>query len=254
MPTQEDLVVWLPYTWRGRDFRRLKDVRKTDNIRRGVSFPLTVISQYEHSWALRMLLQGEEYAINPAWEIADFWAKVFHPRTCIGWGLDIWARIVGCNRTLQLRGIDEEFFGFLYSGLHPFNQAPFYDPTATTAYTLSDVNLRKLIFMKAAINITDGTLASLNRIMQEFFADRGQCMVLHVGTMKIRFLFYFELTKEERAMLLRDDVPPVPAGVGYDLMTLNPDEVFGFYGSGLQPFGQGVFVPPNGVPAQSYTV
>ena len=33
------------------------------------------------------------------------------------------------------------------------------------------------------------------------------------------------------------------AGVGFEFYQIEPDETFGFNGSGLQPFGQGVFQP-----------
>lgn len=253
MPVEGDLILWTPSTWKGLSFRKSRNIRGERNIRRGVSFPLTVISQYEHSRSLRMLLQGEEFAINPVWSMADFWAKVFHPRTAMGWGLDCWARIVGISRTLQLKGLDD-WFGFFGGGYQPFGQAPFYDPEGTSSYTMDDPNLRKVVFFKAAINITDGTMASLNRIMSAFYKDRGEVMVIHIGTMRIRFLFTFELSDEERAMVLREDIPPVPAGVGYEVMTLNPEGVFGFAGSGLQPFNHGTFVPANGVPTNAYSV
>ena len=76
-------------------------------------------------------------------------------------------------------------------------------------------------------------------------------MVLHVGTMHIRYLVEFRLLPYQRALILRDDVPPKPAGVGYDIFEV-PYPAFGFAGSGLHPFNQGTFVP--GGPVDAYTL
>ena len=156
---------------------------------------------------------------------------------------------MGVERIIQLAG-NPDAFGFDGSGLVPFSQGPFYSDQATTTYTLGDDAYRLLIFCKAAINITNGTLADLNRIMQWLFADRGSVAVLHTGTMQIRFLFRFSLLPYEQALLTRDDVPPKPAGVGYDVYAV-PKDTFGFFGSGLMPFGQGAFVNGGAVNAYS---
>lgn len=207
----------------------------------------TILSQYDNSPRLLALVAGFNAVVDPAADIDAFYAAVFDPRTAVGWGLDVWGRIVGVDRVITLEG-SPTAFGFLGSLLRPFGQGPFYSANATSNYMLADEAFRLLIFMKAAVNLTDGTLASLNRILQQFFGRRGTVMVLHVGTMRLRFLFRFSLKIYERALLSRADVPPIPAGVGYELYDV-PRETFGFAGSGLQPFGQGAFVsrPPQSV-------
>lgn len=210
----------------------------------------TILSQFDNSPRLLALLSAFDGQVDPAPAIDAFYAAVFDPRTAFGWGLDVWGRIVGVERIIQLAGIPDAF-GFDGSGLVPFSQGPFYSDQATTTYTLEDDAYRLLIFCKAAINITNGTLADLNRIMQWLFGDRGSVAVLHTGTMQIRFLFRFSLLPYEQALLTRDDVPPKPAGVGYDVYAV-PKDTFGFFGSGLMPFGQGEFV--NGGPSNAYSL
>ena len=211
----------------------------------------TIISQYDNSPRLLALLAGENGAIDPAVDIQAFYDAVFDPRTAVGWGLDCWGQIVGIGRHIELEGTDAAF-GFDGSELQPFDQGTFWRKDATSYYRLTDEAYRQLIFFKAAINITDGSLASLNRIMDIMFGERGTVCVLHVGTMRIRFYFDFYLRPFERALIAREDVPPKPAGVGFDLYEVNRAETFGFDGSGLQPFDQGNFAP--GGPQDAYSL
>lgn len=211
----------------------------------------TIISQYDNSPRLLTILEGENGAIDPAVDIQAFYDAVFNPRTAVGWGLDCWGQIVGISRDIQLAGTNTAF-GFDGSGLEPFDQAPFWSSDATSYYRLTDEAYRQLIFFKAAINITDGSLASLNRIMDMMFGERGTVCVLHVGTMRIRFYFDFYLRPFERALIAREDVPPKPAGVGFDVYEIRRADTFGFQGSGLQPFSQGNFA--IGGPRDAYSL
>lgn len=200
----------------------------------------TILSQYDNSPRLLGLIEGFNALIDPEASIDAFYAAVFDPRTATGWGLDVWGRIVGVDRAVTLEGIPGAF-GFDGSGLAPFGQGPFWNANATTTHVLADEAFRLLIFMKAAINITDGTLAQINRLLSHFFAERGQVMALHVGTMRMRLVFRFMLKTYERAILAKADMTPIPAGVGYELYDV-PLATFGFAGSGLMPFGEGAYV------------
>lgn len=237
--------------WDTVQFREAPDIRALPDIRRGMLYPYTLISQYDNSPVLRALLEGLELAVDPRLDIQEFFYTVFNPRTAVGWGLDCWGRIVGIERQLTLQGTDAAF-GFAGSDLQPFGQGTFWSDDATSTYVLADEAYRQLIFFKAAINLTDGTLASLNRIMQMMFASRGNVCVLHTGTMRIRFFFDFYLLPFERALVAREDVPPKPAGVGFDIYDIPRAETFGFAGSDLQPFNQGIFAPRG--PQDAYSL
>ena len=58
---------------------------------------------------------------------------------------------------------------------------------------------------------------------------------------------------QPKFLLLRDDVPPKPAGVGYDVYQVIPKHTFGFAGSGGQNFNNGVFQPYGG-PVDAYSL
>ena len=201
----------------------------------------TLLTQYVNSPELVAILEGFNASVDPEAAIAEFYSKVVDPATAIEWGLDVWGRRVAIPRTVRLQGTVESF-GFLGSGRHPFNQQPFYSGAVTENYSLSDDAYRFLIFLKAAVNITDGSLADINRILARMFEERGTIAALHVGTMHMRILVRFILEPYEQALMQLEDVPPKPAGVLFDWYYV-PEPTFGFYGSGLHPFSQGNFVP-----------
>src|SRR3546814_6635908 len=100
----------------------------------------TIISQYANSPTLVSLIQNMNQYIDQRTNFAAFYDFVWNVDTAQGFGLDIWGKIVGVGRELQ---INEPvlYFGF-DDGLQdysPFDEAPFYDgPQATTTYRLSD--------------------------------------------------------------------------------------------------------------------
>lgn len=228
-------------SYSGLNFRGISNIRVVPDIRRGQLYPSTILSQYDHSTRILALLEAFEAQVDPYYDIVGFYNTVFNPKTAIGFGLDIWGRIVGTSRLLEIPGTPNPF-GFLGSGANTFNNGPFYNTEVSTSYTLSDEAFRLLVFMKAGINITDGTLKSLNRILSIFFGSRGSVFVLHTGTMHIRFVFRFLLTNYEKSMFEQSNVLPVPAGVGFDFYEV-PLDTFGFAGSELQNFNNGTFVP-----------
>ena len=61
--------------------------------------------------------------------------------------------------------------------------------------------------------------------------------------MKIRVIFYFYLTSYEIEIFKNYGLLNRGAGVGWEYYQIDPDHTFGFDGSGLQPFNQGVFDP-----------
>ena len=66
---------------------------------------------------------------------------------------------------------------------------------------------------------------------------------MNVGEMKIRIVFTFYLSAYQRALLREYGVLNVGAGVGMEYYQIDPDQTFGFNGSGLLPFNQGIFQP-----------
>src|SRR6266550_5302096 len=140
-------------------------------------FDKTIISQYSNSAVLTQLLTNLNTYIDPDANLEAFYSLIWNVDTAEKYGLDVWGRIVGINRTLQVAA--GSYFGFQEAlDRTGFNQSPFYNgqPT-TTNFDLSDEAFRRLIFAKAAQNITDSSIPAINQILRNLFPGRGNCYV-----------------------------------------------------------------------------
>lgn len=137
------------------------------------------------------LLERIEEWLSPDLNFEDFYNYIWNVETASGAGLDVWGRIVNIGRVLTLTTSTDHydvFFGFGEAGDRTgFNQAPFYNgqPTSSTSKTanfiLTDDVYRRLIFAKAAFNITDGSIQAINEILMYLFPNRGNAWVSDGG-------------------------------------------------------------------------
>jgi hypothetical protein len=141
-------------------------------------FEKTVISQYSNSTMLTGILNNLDQYIDPSANLEAFYRLIWDIDTAEGYGLDVWGRIVGINRILQVAA--GSYFGFGEAlDRTGFNQSPFYAGQPTTSnYSLSDEAFRRLIFAKAAQNITDSSIPSINQILLNLFPNRGNTYVI----------------------------------------------------------------------------
>ena len=202
----------------------------------------TVQSQYATSKRMRAVIDAFWQAINPKSDIDLLYKKLVNPRTAEGWGLDIWGRIVAIGRSYLAVEDDTPYFGFDPPGdvvnprLDNFGNAPFYKQVMGKV-ELADTMYRTYVFLKALINISDSSLASLNRAVKLLFPD-ADIQILHTGTMVLRVLVLSPLSESDKAAL--DNLPWLPAGVGLEIyQVITP--TFGFAGTGLQNFDNGTF-------------
>lgn len=208
----------------------------------------TLISQYANSPTIGALIDALEEWFDPRANLLAFYNNVWNIDSAVGFGLDIWGRIVDISRRLQLPTTNMPTFGFDTGAqdFQPFNQAPFasnFNSGATQTFALSDDAYRTLILIKAFANICETTIPALNAMLQVLFAGRGRCYVQDYGAMAMAYAFEFVLTPVEYAILTQTNVPPHPAGVMVNIVQvdLSASGIFGFDGSGLQPFNQGTF-------------
>lgn len=198
----------------------------------------SVQSQYASSPTIRLLVDSFNKQIDPQNDITLFYDKVFNLSTAEGIGLDIWGRILGIDRLLSVES--DNSFGFEGSELEPFDQDVFYTQSVSNNFRLEDTPYRQLLFYKASSNIASSDLATLNTMLNSMFKKRG-AYIVESSVMCIRFYFQFYLSPYEKALMQLEFVPPRPAGVGYEWLEVIPDETFGFNGSNLQVFNQGIF-------------
>ena len=202
----------------------------------------TVQSQYATSKRMRAVIDAFWQAINPKSDIDLLYKKLVNPRTAEGYGLDVWGRIVAIGRSYLAVDDDTPYFGFdppegvKNERLNSFGNAPFYK-TIYGKVELADPMFRTYVFLKALINISDSSLASLNQAVKLLFPD-ADIQILHTGTMVLRVLILSPLSESDKAAL--DNLPWLPAGVGLEIyQVITP--TFGFAGTELQNFNNGTF-------------
>ncbi len=173
----------------------------------------TVISQYANSPTLLQLIESFWGYLDQTANFDAFFDDVWNIDTARGWGLDVWGRILGVGRVIPIP--DGQFFGFAQaSDAQTFGEGPLYAGVPSTSnFALSDAAYRLLLLAKAAANITDGSIPSLNRILGLLFPFRGRAYVEDGLDMTLTYVFEFTLTPAELAIVSQPGILPTPAGV-----------------------------------------
>lgn len=199
----------------------------------------TIMSQYANSPAILGLIQGMNDALDPQYFIDDFYNYVYRLSTAKGFGLDIWAEKVGVSRNAPMADPNAKNLGFA-DGFEPWNNAPWSDGGAFSSFRLDDNSLRKLIIIKAATNILYATAFNINKFLLMIFDGRRAYYNI-TGHMAAEYVFEFSLSNFERLVVYSLNMMPKPSGVGISYREVDTDRVFGFNGSGLSNFNNGVF-------------
>lgn len=212
----------------------------------------TLLAQYANSPTVTALIDFLNQCIDPTADIEAFYTTIWNVETAVGYGLDVWGAIVNVKRGVQA-AVPRAQFGYneafsdkrMKDGVQPFNFGVFNDgsPPVVRNVDLDDDTYRTLILAKAMANITDCAVPSLNRLLRLLFAGRGRCYVLDTGKMTMQYVFEFDLTLVEIAMLTQSGVLPRPTGVLCNIIPLSGG-TFGFSEAGpgvYMPFDQGVF-------------
>ncbi len=182
----------------------------------GLPFPWqrTVVSQYANSPKLLGLIAPFADALDATVLLDDFYDNFWNVQTAEGYGLDVWGRIVGVGRVLEITA--DRYFGFEEGGsidYDPFNQAPFYSGQPLTgAFRLDDDPFRRLIYTKAASNIWDGSIGGANVILRMLFPGRV-AYVVDNQNMTMTYRFLWQLSAVEAAIVITSGILPRPSGV-----------------------------------------
>ena len=211
------------------NFHTDTDVRECDDVREELQPYL--LTQYADSVTITQLLADFRDNID-AQNDTDLIEKQFMDiDTAQGIGLDILGRIIGIPRIVQY---------------------------ASQAITLNDETYRRLLKYKAYANISDASLATLNKMLYTLFDEdlfTAENIVVKEQSgdeyynsfpMHIRFTAKRELTDEEKILFNVGAILNLSAGVGWSLIVIQ-DNIFGFKNSELQPFHCGAFTSNSNV-------
>lgn len=175
----------------------------------------SVISQYANSPRIDAMIESFNAAMDQTQNFENLYDMVWNVLTAVGYGLQVWGRIVGVTNVLEFPGgvayLGNEEAGSSWTG---FGQGILYSGGGTTSnYVLSDDDFRRLILAKAASNISDGAIPTVNRILLALFPLRGDCFVVDNQNMSLTYRFQFPLTPVELAIVQQSGVLPPAAGV-----------------------------------------
>ena len=199
----------------------------------------TIMSQYAHSPVILAIIDGINDAIDPQYFLEDFYDLVYRLSTAKGFALDIWGQKVGVSRTAPITNPDSRKFGFK-PAFEPFNTYPFASTGKYSSYQLPDSQYRELIVFKAAANIIYATAININAFLKMLFPNRRSYYLI-TGHMTATYVFEFTPNAFEKAMIYNLNILPRPCGVGISYREDITSDPFGFYGSELSNFNNGVF-------------
>lgn len=191
----------------------------------------TVISQYANSPTLLQWISNMNLYMDQSVNFAKFLAYVWNVNTAVGFGLDIWGRIVNVSRLLQIPNTTL-YVGFDNGTRSPSDWEPlgsnqpggggigalYSGHNATQAYLLDDDAYRQLILAKAFANICATTAPALNQILQNLYGANN-AWVLNTGTMSISYNFRFRPSPVQLAILQQSGVIPTPPGVSVTIVS-----------------------------------
>lgn len=175
---------------------------------------VTVLSQYANSPIILALLDDFAQWLDPAARFDQFYALLWDIDTAEGYGLDVWGRILGVTRVLQVP--TGEYLGFESDAqAKPFGFGIFYSGSRlTNNVALTDTAYRTLLLAKAALNITNASSPAINSILLNLF---GNGYVRDNGDMTITYVFSETLTPVQTAIVFQSGVLPKPCGVSFDV-------------------------------------
>lgn len=209
----------------------------------------TILLQYASSPKLRAIIEKFNAAMGIEGFINDFYDLIWNIDTADYYGLNVWGKIVNVSRFITVDIIEPEF-GF-HEALapvasdedpQPFDQGTFHDGVqSTSTIELSNDAYRRLIMTKAMANITDCSIPDLNKMLRYLFSDQGQPFITDHGDMSVTYVFWFDLSASDFAIIARSGVLARATGVLATIMSYDPDATFGFSEADMEPFDQGVF-------------
>lgn len=207
-------------TWQ--NFESAEDVREMADVTSSASVAMQ--SQYAHAPrmnAVGKILQDEIDATDQLEEIAGQVADV---ETAKGVFLDWWGKRIGIDRYIKVKAdyvrFDDDYFRFL-------------------------------LLYRAVCNVSDSTCATMNRILSMLTNTKVFCVDYQDMTIS-SVVVIGAISDVMSTVLATYGLLNRPAGVLANYLVIYPnEEIFGFQGSDLLPFNQGVFNPGRTIQMQT---
>ena len=207
----------------------------------------TIISQYANSPILLTLINNMNSYIDASANFFNFYNQIWNINSATGYGLDVWGRIVGVKRNVNMplsAIVQQSIFYFAETGVNtpfsPGGAAPFYGGSEiNTVYRLSDDVYRSLILVKALANISNCSAQAYNQLVQNLFGQNS-CYTSELGSMAMQLTFT-NISVFDYYLIVNAGVLPRPAGVlVYCYRSYARGAAFSFAESGFgTPFGNG---------------
>lgn len=171
---------------------------------------LTVLSQYANSPVMLRMIEYFSNWLDLGNRFREFYSLIWNIDTAVGYGLDVWGRILGVSRVLQVPS--GEYLGFEQQAeAQTFDHGIWFRGISLTdSASLTDDAYRVLLMAKAALNITDASAPSINRILLALFGDG---YVRDNLDMTMTYVFTVPLNPVQTAIVFNSGVLPRPCGV-----------------------------------------
>jgi len=183
----------------------------------------TLYSQYANSPVILQWLDYFSQWIDVNQCIDTWYDMLWNVDTAVGYGLDVWGRIVGVNRVIPIVTTQYLWFDEANEATYgnAFNNAIWYagQSIGSSSYALSDEAFRLMILAKAAANIWDGSIPGLNKILHLLFP--GQIAYCTDGQdMTMTYTFNWILNPVQQSVVQNGNVLPRPCGVKATIVQL----------------------------------
>lgn len=200
------------------------------------NFWQTIISQYANSDVLVNLIADFDSWADQTQNFDSFYSNVWNIETAVGYGLDLWGRIVGIPRNVLVTesagyfAFDDPARGFDNPNAPIYTSGPL---TKTVNVSLSNDDYRNLLLAKAATNICDGSVAGIMSAYNKFFGNYNTPIFINENN-STRMSYDvcqvgYAISLTNLAILSNGSLPLKPAGVAANYYVVSKQgPMFGF--------------------------
>ena len=199
----------------------MSDIKIQDIFKYEAYLIQNIIWQYENAPVLKSIISQKNEWYNE--NLNKFWDKILSDflniHTATDWGLNLWGQILQEKRIYNVNG---------------------------QQISLSTELYRRLILGKLQLIKSNGTVPEINKYINFIFSPYTTetafaGFVQDLRDMSITYVFNFEPTDEELALINSRTFLPTPAGVEDKIYLMPESSIFGFDGTGFQPWNQAPF-------------